>query len=83
MQLAVYFELIEAEYNVKPKRGLLIYKDAMFVVTNTGRLRKKLERQIEEMEYLLTHPPDAETEKADFVKCRHCPCRGTVCEANE
>jgi CRISPR-associated exonuclease Cas4 len=83
MQLAVYFELIEAEYNVKPKKGLLIYKDAMFVVKNSGWLRKRLERQLEEMEYMLTHPPGADEETADFVKCRHCPCRGTVCEANE
>jgi CRISPR-associated exonuclease Cas4 len=83
MQLAVYFELIEAEYNVRVKKGLLIYKDAMFAVKNTGRLRRKLERQIEEMEYLLTHPPDADEETTDFVKCRHCPCRGTVCEVRE
>jgi CRISPR-associated exonuclease Cas4 len=83
MQLAVYFELILAEYNVRPREGLLVYKDYMFKVKNTWKLRSKLVTQLQEMEYLLSHPPDAGLEETGFIKCKHCPCRGTVCEAHE
>jgi CRISPR-associated exonuclease Cas4 len=83
MQLVVYFELIQAEYNARPGKGLLVYKDCMFVVRNTGRLRRKLVTQLREMEYLLSHPPDTDSIEGDYIKCRHCPCRGTVCEVEK
>jgi CRISPR-associated exonuclease Cas4 len=81
MQLAAYFVIIEDVYGVRPRRGLLIYKDWMFKVKNDRRLRRRLERVISDMRLML------ETERGEaepsFVKCKHCVCRGTVCEYQE
>jgi CRISPR-associated exonuclease Cas4 len=81
MQLSAYFALVEAEWGIRPKEGRLIYHDAMFVVRNTRRLRKRLLQTLTDMENML-HNPDGAERDFNFIKCRRCLCRGTVCEGS-
>ncbi len=78
MQLVMYFLIIEDLYGIRPKEGRLIYKDSMFIIKNTTGLRKQLIEVLEDMKDMLN------TGKGfidpGFIKCKHCMCRGTVCE---
>lgn len=81
MQLGVYFLLIEDIYNKRPKEGRLIYKNYMFIIKNTRKLRKNVLYTLEEMRDMLEtgeHEVDP-----SFIKCRGCVCRETVCEFSE
>lgn len=78
MQLAVYFLLIEDVYGKRPKQGRLVYKNYMFIVKNTRKLRKQVLRTLEEMRKMLD-TGEYEVEPS-FVKCKSCVCRETVCE---
>ncbi|MDR2903172.1 MAG: hypothetical protein LBU77_01500 [Clostridiales bacterium] len=78
LQLGAYFLIIEEVYGVRPGKGHLIYKDYMFIVRNTKRLRKDVRTTLGDMRRMLK---DGEgTANASFVNCRHCVCRGTVCK---
>lgn len=78
LQLTAYFLLTQEEFSKKPKFGLLIYHDYMFVVRNTWKLRRELKLTMARMrEMLLT---GEEWARAEYPACRHCVCRGTVCE---
>lgn len=78
LQLTAYFIIVEETYGIKPKEGRLIYKDFMFKIKNTRKLRKILFETLEEMrETLIDGIADVEP---NYAKCRHCVCRGTVCE---
>ena len=78
MQLATYFAVAEEYYDEKPTHGLIIYKDYMFRVTNTKKLRRTLKGVLKDMRAMLK---DGEAHPASsFVKCRNCMCNGTVCE---
>ena len=78
MQLVAYFLIIEDVYNRRPRYGRLIYKNRMFIVKNTRKLRRQLKNYLREMRKML------ETGKGEafpsFPKCRNCVCQGTVCE---
>ncbi len=78
VQLSAYFIILEENFGVKIKEGRLIYSDYMFIVKNTRELRLNLIKTLEDMRNML------ETGEGDvmpsFVKCRHCRCKGTVCE---
>lgn len=81
LQLTAYFIIVEEVYGVKPKEGRLIYKDFMFKVKNTKKLRKILFETLGEMyETLAYGMADAEP---NYAKCRHCICRNTVCEYHQ
>ena len=78
MQLAAYFLIIEEAMGARPKFGYLRYKNAMFKVKNTLRLRKALLATVADMrEMLATGKGQA---NPSFVNCRYCAARGTVCE---
>ncbi|AST58135.1 CRISPR-associated protein Cas4 [Thermoanaerobacterium thermosaccharolyticum] len=79
MQLTAYFLIIEEEFGKKVRRGRIVYQNTMFEVYNTAGLRRELLKIIKEMRLLEAEKffPD---EKGDFLKCRFCPCRDTVCE---
>jgi len=78
MQLAAYFAIAEEEYGTRPKYGRLIYSDYMFDIKNTAKLRRQLEETVSQMRLMLDGQK-FEIE-ADYVKCRYCVCRKTVCE---
>lgn len=80
-QLAAYFLIIEDVYKVKPKYGKLIYKDYMFIIKNTMKLRRELKMILARMRIMLEMGED-NNEKANpsFPTCRYCICNGTVCE---
>lgn len=78
MQLAAYFLIIEDLFGKRPRKGLLSYSDYTFEVRNNKRLRKHLMNTLEEMRTMLV-TGEGEAEPG-FAKCRHCLCRGTVCE---
>lgn len=82
MQLVAYFLIIEDLYGVRPKYGRLIYKDCMFLIRNTKALRNRVFALLQQMRRILAEGDGAleDTEGASFVKCKHCMCRGTVCE---
>lgn len=79
MQLAAYFLLIEDVYGVKPKFGMLIYKDYMFKIRNTARIRKEVLKQLHEMRQML-ETGKGRIPEPSFVKCRYCVCNHTVCK---
>ena len=78
MQLAAYFVIVEEKKRKKAKYGKLIYKDYMFKVYNTAKLRRELAGVLNDMRSMLNGKMiEAE---GSFVKCRHCVCKMTVCE---
>ena len=77
MQLVCYFYMAEEEFGRKVKYGKIIYKDYMFKVKNTARLRKQLEKTTVRMRKMLKC--GKEKANADYLTCRHCVCAGTVC----
>ena len=78
MQLAAYFAILEEEYGKKIKYGRLMYKDYMFTVYNTRKLRKELVHVLKDMRSMLDGKKVKV--KGDYLKCRHCVCNKTVCE---
>jgi len=78
MQLAAYFA-ITGEYFDRPVyEGLIVYKDYMFRIKNTKRLRHMLKATLSDMRGMLK---SGEGEPAaSFVSCKNCICKGTVCE---
>lgn len=78
LQLAAYFLIVEETYHVRPKYGRLVYKDYMFQVKNTRRIRKEVKNTLAAMRTMLrTGKGQAEP---NFAKCRYCVCNQTVCE---
>ena len=78
MQLASYFDIAEECFGERALHGLIIYKDYMFKVKNTNKLRRMLKNVLKDMRDMLK---DGEANpEASFVKCRNCMCNGTVCE---
>jgi len=78
MQLAMYFLIIEEAFDVRPIKGRVIYKDAMFIVRNTKKLRKKVIGTLRDMrEMLKTGEQEA---NVSFPICKNCVCKDTVCE---
>ncbi len=78
MQLSLYFMIIEEEYNSRPKKGFLIYSDAMFKVRNTKKLRKQTLSILKDMRDMLkTGEQDV---NPSVTKCRNCMCKDTVCK---
>ena len=78
MQLAAYFVIIEEAMGKRPKKGYLRYQNAMFVVKNSGRLRKELKAVLANMRNMLENG-EGEADPS-FVNCRYCVARDTVCE---
>lgn len=78
-QLVIYFLLVEAEYGKRPPYGKLVYANKTFKIRNTAKLRKAVFRTVQEMRDMLENEcmPQA---SPDYMKCKHCVCRETVCE---
>jgi len=78
MQLAAYFMIIGETYGANIKYGYIVYDDCVFLVRNTRRLKKNLLTVICEMRKMLK--TGSGTAEPDFVTCKNCVCRGTVCK---
>ena len=78
-QLVAYFILIERVYGKKPPYGKLVYANKTFKIRNTAKLRKEVLAVIEQMRDMLDKKIEIKV-KADYVKCRHCVCKDTVCQ---
>lgn len=78
-QLVAYFILIEHVYGKKPPYGKLVYANKTFKVRNTARLRKRILVIMDQMREMLDHKIDIKV-KPDYMKCRHCVCKDTVCK---
>lgn len=78
-QLVIYFLLVEAEYGKRPPYGKLVYANKTFKIRNTAKLRKTVLKTVQEMRAMLENEcmPQA---SPDYMKCKHCVCRETVCE---
>lgn len=77
MQLVAYFVIVEEAMGKRPKRGFLRYKNAMFVVKNSGRRRRELFGILADMRKMLETGEGSAN--PSFVRCRHCLARDTVC----
>ena len=77
MQLAAYFLLLEDVYGIRPKYGWLKYRDYMFFVRNTRKVRKEVKRTMAEMRRMLYDGKG--TPQASYAHCRPCVCSATVC----
>lgn len=78
-QLVAYFLIIEEAYGKRPPYGKLVYANKTFVIRNTKKLRNKVTHMIQDMREMITesyHPHCT----PDYMKCKHCVCRETVCE---
>ncbi len=80
-QLVVYFLLIEAVYGKRPPYGKLVYANKTFKIRNTRKLRKKVLQIISNMRKMLEGQLKPKAEP-DYMKCKHCVCKGTVCKWN-
>lgn len=78
LQLVTYFLIVNEVYGIKPKYGKLIYKDYMFKIRNTSKLRSEVKRTIARMRGMLKN--GEEEVNPSFATCRYCVCNGTVCE---
>lgn len=78
LQLAAYFLIIQDIYHRKPRFGYLVYKDYMFQIKNTIKIRKRVKKTLARMRHMLV--TGEETANANFATCRYCLCNGTVCE---
>ena len=78
MQLAAYFLIIEEAMGVRPKKGYLRYKNAMFKIKNTARLRRALLAVVADMRQMLATGEGQAN--PSFAHCRYCAANGTVCE---
>lgn len=78
-QLVAYFLIIEEAYGKRPPYGKLVYANKTFKVRNTARLRRQVKAVIKEMRQMLEEDvmPCA---SPDFMKCKNCVCKDTVCE---
>lgn len=79
LQLAAYFLLLEDVYGVRPRFGLLKYQDHMFLIRNHRKVRQEVIQTMQKMRNMLSY--GASEPKGNYIKCRHCICRGTVCPA--
>lgn len=77
LQLYVYFLIVEEIYG-RVKQGRLIYKDAMFIIKNTKKVRAEIQEVLQEMRDMLkTGEGEA---NPSFINCKNCICRETVCD---
>ena len=81
MQLAAYFFIIRDLYGHKPRSGYLVYSDCVFKIKNTRHLGKRLFTVLSEMREMLVTGEGYDN--ASFMTCKHCICRGTVCDRRQ
>jgi len=77
MQLVAYFLMVEDTFRITPSEGRIIYKDHMFIITNTKKLRAELLEILNDMRDMLD--TGDKHVKPSFAMCRHCICNNTVC----
>lgn len=78
-QLVAYFLIIEEAFGKRPPYGKLVYANKTFRVRNTRKLRKTVIGVMEEMRDMLEEEYEP-VASPDFMKCKNCICRDTVCE---
>lgn len=78
-QLVAYFILVEKVYGKRPPYGKLVYANKTFKVRNTAQLRKEVYEVMKQMQQMLEGKKKMKC-KADYIKCKHCICKDTVCE---
>lgn len=81
LQLAAYFLILEDVYGKRPAFGRLVYRDYMFEIRNTRKVRKDVFRTMREMQEMLRY--GVGKPKNSFAHCRPCICNGTVCQFSE
>ena len=79
LQLGAYFLLLEEVYGQKPPFGRIVYRDYMFEIKNTEKLRNEVTQMMKKMRAMLEHGEGEANAKPSFATCRPCICNGTVC----
>ena len=80
MQLAAYFIIINDAYQTRVRCGYIVYRDCVFKIRSTRRLRRRLFKTAAAMRRMLATGPGAL--EPSFIKCKKCICRGTVCDGS-
>jgi len=78
MQLAAYFVIINEAYKTNVRYGYIVYCDCAFRVRSTRKLRRELFKTTAAMRRMLE--TGAGAAEPNFIKCKKCICRGTVCD---
>ncbi|MDO4531947.1 MAG: CRISPR-associated protein Cas4 [Bacillota bacterium] len=81
LQLGAYFLILEDVYGQKPPFGRIVYRDYMFEIRNTAKIRNEVLDTMKEMREMLEY--GVGKAKPSFATCRPCVCNGTVCEFSE
>lgn len=82
MQLTAYFILVEERFGSKPKKGRIVYKNCVFEVKNTIRLRSELLELLSEMRSILK-TGKLPAYEVNYVYCRNCVYKGYICEFSD
>lgn len=77
LQLGAYFLILEDVYGKRPAYGRVVYRDYMFEIKNTAKVRNEVLGTMKEMREMLQY--GVGTPKNSFAHCRPCICNGTVC----
>ncbi len=80
LQLCAYFLIIEDVYKRRPKYGKLCYQDAVFLVRNTRKVRKRVLSVVKEMQAMLESGETERKANVSYPVCRACICKDIVCE---
>ena len=81
LQLCTYFLILEDVYGQKPPFGRIVYRDYMFEIKNTAKVRNEVLQTVKEMREMLQY--GVGKAKPSFAHCRPCICNGTVCQFSE
>lgn len=78
MQIAAYFLIVEEYFGKRPLKGYLVYNNVMFIIKNSWQIRREVKQNMHRMRKMIQ--TGKEVVEPSFIKCKHCRCRGTVCE---
>ena len=75
IQLVAYCYLVEENYGIRPKYGILQYRDATFRVPYTDELETWLVETVQQMQKSLLNGEEVDRNHQHFGRCAHCGVR--------
>lgn len=75
IQLVAYCYLVEENYGIRPKYGILQYRDATYRVPYTDELENWLVETVQQMQESLLKGEEVDRNHRHFGRCAHCGVR--------
>ena len=75
IQLVAYCYLVEENYGIRPKYGILQYRDATYRVPYTDELENWLVETVQQMQESLLKVEEVDRNHRHFGRCAHCGVR--------